>query len=296
MSQSQVVLLERAKGQYPVSIATSLALESLMNIHPDIQHETPPYGQMNRFWINLRTLHRNVVGACPTDVVSELDPKAVAETMKEEIEYIHQLVSEQSRQVAIQCYFCNYSDLAKRFPLAVLRHDTTAKQKRDTASMLLAVEHLLKLVEPYQVKDHELVRLYEQKIRSPYQGKALTVFFTHCAIDLLEARQFGECYLIESYTGAYKPRSRWYTKFLNGKDLPMIPFQPVFLQLFGDTVHFSPHDKKSRERIIEVAEKYRWSPTSTDALIRYSLEQLKDEYLKEVVLSMLNHVVPGGSM
>jgi hypothetical protein len=293
MSQSDVVLLERTKGQYPISIATSLALESLMNIHPELTHEVAPFGQMNRFWLNVRTLHRNILGACPTDVVSEIDPKAVAEVMREEIEFIHQLFNETGRPINVQCYYSNYRNQEKRFPLATLRYDTTDKQKRATASELLAIDHLLKLLAPYQVKDHELIRLFESHLRSPYTAKAHTVFFTHLPIDLLDAPQFGTSYLIESHTGAYKPRGQWYTKFYKGRELPMIPFQSVFLQVFGDAYMFSPHNVKTRQAIIDVAEKFKWTPTSTSDLIRYSINQMKDQYLAKLLLSSMDSVMPG---
>lgn len=285
MSQSDVVLLERTKGLYPISVATSLALESLFNIHPDITHEVPPHGQMNRFWINLRTMYRNIMGAVPSDVVSEIDPRAVAQVMFEEMEYIQDLFQEQTHVVEVQYYFCNYRNLEKRFPLAHVRFDRTEKQKHHTRHQLMTMEHLFKRIAPYQTKDHELVRLYEEKIKSPYPAKAHTVFLTHLAIDLLEAQQFGQVHLIESHTGAYKPRSLWYTKLYDGKHLSMIPFIPVFLQIFGDTTMFSPHpDKKLKSDLIELAKKYHWTPTSTTALIRHSLESMLNPYAKEILL------------
>ena len=287
MSQSDVVLLERTKGQYPISVATSLALESLMGIHPEIQHEVPPHGQMNRFWINLRTLYRNIMGAVPTDIVSEIAPEAVAQVMFEEMEFIQDLFHQHSHVVEIQYYFCNYRNLEKRFPLAHVRFDRTEKQKYHTRHQLMTMEYLFKRIAPYQVKDHELVRLYEEKIKSPYPEKAHTVFLTHLAIDLLESPHFGRTHLIESHTGAYKSRSLFYTKFFNGKDLPMIPFMSVFLQIFGDTTMFSPHpDKKLKSDLIELAKKHQWTPTSTVALIRYSLESMLNPYAKEILLHL----------
>lgn len=286
MSQSDVVLLERTKGQYPLSIATSLAIESLMNVHPEIKHDVEPYGQMSRIWINMRTLHRNILGACPNDLVSQIEPRAVADVLMEEVDQLREIFQNGGRPVDVQFYYCNYRDIEKQYPYAQIRYDRTEKQKAHTTALIAAMEKFIEKVKPYQNKDNPLVRLFEKGIISHYPEKAHTVFLTHLPIDLVNASDFGEAHLIESHTGAYKPRAQWYSKFYDGKELPMIPFNAVFLQIFGDKEMFSPLDKKARLSVIDMAKKYNWTPTSTSALLRYGINQILDEYLKQILLTM----------
>ena len=44
---------ERERGQIPLSIATSLAFESLLNIHEEIKHEKPIYLENKCIYINV---------------------------------------------------------------------------------------------------------------------------------------------------------------------------------------------------------------------------------------------------
>lgn len=66
---------EREKGKVPISIGTSLAFESLLNIHDDLKHKIPPYLETEVIWINVKTLFRNLWGAIPRirhDLVSDM--------------------------------------------------------------------------------------------------------------------------------------------------------------------------------------------------------------------------------
>lgn len=51
---------EREKGKVPISIGTSLAFESLLNIHDELKHKISPYLETEVIWINVKTLFRNL--------------------------------------------------------------------------------------------------------------------------------------------------------------------------------------------------------------------------------------------
>lgn len=53
----------RTKGQFPISIATSLALEGLFGILEDNKDPNPPWPDYTDLIINVRTLFRNLLGS-----------------------------------------------------------------------------------------------------------------------------------------------------------------------------------------------------------------------------------------
>jgi hypothetical protein len=276
-------ILDREFGQFPVSIATSLAIEGAVGIYPEKEtgiNELPKYQQI---WINLRTLFRNFHGAMPREDTIGLKTDPVAHAVLEEMGRLQEILTEKSNRMAkVVFYVSNYKDMAKKYPHASLREPKTDRQLEYDALQKKVITRLLEVLEKIGGVD---VRVFDRKITTKEQVRALII--THVVYDLVARDQFTELDLLESHTGVIKPRSQWYTKFIDGKTLPMIPFREDMLQIFGDSETFHPWPSKVRRQLIELAEQNRWTQLTTRDKIAYGIASLKDPFLKATLKDML---------
>lgn len=273
------LIAERAIGQFPISIATSLALESACGIHEDFPVNRAPLLDYPSLWVNIRTLIRNFVGSLDRGVASSLDPVAIAETILEEMHHISSIVAEYSEgRSSPFWYFSDYHGMEQKYKHAVIRRDNTEKQKEYTAFIQVAVQALLD-----QAGDQ--IKLFKLKLEPEQYPTALIL--TNYAYDLVEYRQFSKLALLESHTGKIKERAQWYTKYLDGRELSMIPFREDFLQVFGDKEHFRPMDIRLRKDLIEIATKYNWTAVTTKDKILYGINAMKNPYYKEILKDIL---------
>lgn len=276
-------VLDREFGQFPLSIATSLALEGATGIYPEREtgiNELPKYPQL---WINLRTLFRNMHGSIPREDLTSIAAEQYAQALFDEMERLVEIVSEKSNGASkVVFYVSNYKDMEKQYPHALLRKPKTDRQLGYDDAQKKSVTKLLEMLEKRGGMD---VRVFDRKIRNSEHLRALII--THYSFDLVAHNQFSELDLLESHTGVIKPRSQWYTKFIDGKTLPMIPFGETMLQIFGDSETFHPWPSKVRREIIELAEKHRWTQLTTRDKLSYNFEMLKDPFLKAVLKEML---------
>ncbi len=273
-------LEERALGQFPLSVATSLALESVCGIHPDHSFPEPPINDYREFWINVKTLFRNLVGALEKGDSQSALPVPMAETLIEEMETIKQIVAEYSSgRCAVVFYISNYEGMEKKYPRATLRMDNTQKQKFMTATYVKVIEALNK-IHP----EHGIL-LFKLKLEPKKFPRALIL--THIAYDLVSYPGFEKLTLVESHTGAIKDRDRWYTKYYNGREIPNIPFREDLLQVFGDSETFRPMAPAVKKDMIDLATKFRWSSITTRDKILFSIETLTNPYLRELIKSLM---------
>lgn len=271
------IIANRTIGQYPLSIATSLAVESAMGIHPEIVVNSPPIQRFEELWVNARTLFRNFMGSLPKDAMKALAAREIAEALVHEMEQISTIVP-----VKVVFYVSNYAQMEQKYaPWGVTRRDTTDNQRIYTAVQTETLQELLKLKPPFEFHGFEL------KLVTPRPNTKVLVL-THYPYDLLSHKNFGELTLLESHTGAIKGRTQWYTKYLNGKELPPMPFREDLIQVFGDAEHFRPGDPKLRKDLIELAKKYNWSAVSTYDKLIYGIEKLQNPYAVHVMKQIMS--------
>jgi hypothetical protein len=285
-SASSEVISSREVGQLPVSIGSSLGLESLLNIHPDIQHKTPPLTMgFQEVWINIRTLFRNLNGSLNREDAMSAMPNHIGDAILQEMETIAGIVNhETAERTRVVFYVSNYERMDKKYPRATLRVDSTPKQQIYTSTLHKAVQHVLDSLKGVKRQDYD-VCTFPLKLRPTSKKK--TLIMTHYAYDLLSYPEFGELVLLESHTGALKPRALWYTKYLNGKDLSMIPFREDFIQIFGDSEHFRPMAASLKKDLVELATASNWNQTTTTDRIRLCVDRLKNPWAKELVKSII---------
>lgn len=270
---------ERAVGQLPLSIATSLALESAFGIHPDIKVSSPPILQYNELWINLKTLFRNFEGSLLKNATVSI--QETADGMLEEVDKITELVTEYSRGKTKVVFFAsNYNGMVGKYKHAVIRGDTTLLQKDHTDRYNKAVGHVLKTHQ-----GDPQFRIFDRKLKG--EGLQKVLILTHIPYDLVSYKIFDSLTLLESHTGKIKERSSWHTKYLNGNELSIIPFREDLLQIFGDKETFKPMNIEFRNSIIAIAEKYKWSSATTTDKIRYGINTMANPYAKAVFNNLL---------
>jgi hypothetical protein len=266
-------LSEREIGKYPLSIATSLAIEGLTGINDNINEariRQPLLQNIPTLWVNVATLIRNMVGSVHKNETLLLNPNDIVPLIFQEMMIIKDIADQQTNFRAQVVYFVSkYEGLGRRYPHASIRSPNTDKQK--------ALHHLheetLALVMKKQVHQDYHIHAYDCKIVAPLQPKSFIL--THFPYDLLSANVFHELLLIESHTGKVKSRPAWHTKYYNGKTLVRIPFREDLLQIFGDSEFFSPLTSL-KNHILQVAEQDNWTWSTTRDKIKYSIDKIKD--------------------
>ena len=283
------LVTERELGQLPLSIGTSLGIESAFGVHPEIQVDSAPILEYQELWINIRTLFRNFIGALEKDAISRVDPGDIGEGIMQEMEVIADQVASVSKNgCRVVFYASNYDSVGKGLKQAhaVPKKDNTEKQKLYTIVLKKAIQYI------YDHMRHAVnlpfkVALFASKLSQPGDARNHVLIMTNYAYDLLSAKSFGSLTLLESHTGKIKKPPLWYTKYTGGKELAMMPFREDLLQVFGDSEHYRPMDIKLRKDLIEVATKYHWVWNTTPDKIRYGIQQIKNPYFREILLSML---------
>lgn len=264
----------------PLSIATGLAIESLLGVHPEIPVDRPPVLGTKLVMINLRTLIRNVHGALETEIKKIVTPQAIGLAVSEEMIIIESAINKTSEGRALVVFYaCSYQSLKRLFPNALLRFANTDLQLKYANLEKTALKYIL------DSQPHHDVRTFDVDIDGQYPD---TIIITHSPVDLLSRRHFEKLTLLESHTGAFKTHLQWNTKLTNGKDLVRIPFGRMSLQVFGDNgQHFSPMPNKIKDAVKDTAEKYLWTATTTHDKIVYGINKIEDQLVRSSILGLL---------
>jgi hypothetical protein len=277
-------IAERAVGQYPISIATSLAIESANGIHPEIPVSSAPILEYEELWVNVRTLFRNFMGSLEKVTAGVVHPEEIADSLDDEMEQISQIIAESSGgRCRVIYYVSNYGRLEQRYSFAVVRRDNTPKQMEYTA---IQTKTIAMMLEANKTRPHPIL-VFERKLIPANQPTPKVLLLTHYAFDLLSAKAFRSLTLLESHTGRLKDRALWYTKYSNGRDLVMLPFREDLLQIFGDSETFRPMDPKLRKEIIDIATRFHWTSVTTTDKVRLGIEFIQNPYHREVMKSIV---------
>lgn len=269
---------DRVIGAYPLSIATSLAIEGGLGNHPDRKVEGQPLLKYDAIWVNLKTLFRNLFNAIEKDRLGSVKAEDLYGALVQEIFQFRNIVQQESGgKIEVIYYMSDYRGMEYKYPKAILRTDTTPNQLGYTKAMIDTLG--------LYVKNHQgEYKSYALKMTDKDNRKLLIL--THYPYDLFAEAMPGRA-LLESHTGAVKERHLWYTKYLNGKELASIPFREDFIQIFGDQEHFRPLGLGMRKALLELANQYNWSSVTTLDKIRYGLSTMRDHYMKDQILSFL---------
>lgn len=271
-----ILSMDRKMGFYPISIPTSMALESLTNTGDFQKEGTPTIESCECLMVNLRTLVRNALNAFGKDY-----EKATIETLVdaviEDVSGIQQMLEYANLNVELKVYFCDYTDLPQRFANAKFNNPTTDRQVlyAETSAAVLA-----------QLKDTtisgETIHKSDWKLSSTKD----TFLLTHLPIDLLSVKDFKRLRLVESHTGRFKTQADFQTKLKLPKDTATIPFNGLTLQIFGDGATFGVYDPVVKKKVLEASIKNRWHLLTTETRIKDSLK-LTDKFTYELVKNLV---------
>ncbi|UCR74588.1 hypothetical protein [Serratia phage BUCT660] len=269
------VLSQRAVGELPISIGTALALEGLEKNISAGDSGNQRYGAL---WINIRTLYRNIYESVENIRRPLLTPKAIADTLIEEVQYIRRFASGKIDHV--QLYHREYADLLRRFPKAYIKVPNTPLQKQYDAFMNKTLDIVI-------ARDvDQSIEWDKGSILRGEPTKALII--THYPVDLLSRTKFTQLRLLESYTAAIKSKSQWNTKLTEGKNLKNMPFNDFTIQVFGDgPTQFLRMPIAIRRAVIDCAIKYKWTPMTTAEKIRQNIQWIPDKSIVELLREAL---------
>lgn len=271
----------RAQGQIPISIATSLALESLFGIMEDKPKTPAPILKFDALWINMRTLIRNIDGAIESGLNHNTGPLEYYKAMFSEMRIISAKISELGENApALKFYASSYKSLSRRWPKAMIRENTSDRAIRYAKlenTVLGFIDEDIKA----QRLSKEIVALYDMDLALHCKAGAL---ISHLPIDLLLATHGHFDALVESHTGAIKKKSDWNTKLRDGRKHPRIPFDKGMIQLFGDSANMlSPQTLDIRKKMDEIAEKFNWNSLTTKERILLCVKGSNEPILYELV-------------
>lgn len=277
-------LFERAVSAFPLSIGTSLALESIFIGRQDPydpERVAPVKININDYsdiLINVDTLIRNILSSVTSEVLISLSSDNVLEILVQEIEMITDIFNvEGSGIVKPTFYIRNYNKVKKEFNTKVVKF----REAKTSKQLKVASLHKDTLDNFEKPELHHLVEHTGKHVSNKKMGK--TIIITHYAVDLLDRSMFTELDLLESNTGDLKKRDRWYTKYYAGKTLTNIPFQKKLLSIFGDNDFIIPMPIGIRQDIITIANNHKWSPITTELKVHNDISlYVADKYFVTV--------------
>lgn len=259
-----VSMIDRVFGHYPVSIATSLALEGLFHTGEYNSDRPAPYLKYDTLLLNVRTIFRNAWNAFEGKT-DDVHYDVMRECVLQDIKTIQETVNAVSPTTICVPYLCKYKTLNKKYPNANFRNPNTPNQLHYNAVENDVYTKAEEMFEDLISFDTEL------------SGETETLLLTHMPLDLLSYKKFPRMALLESHTGKVKTRVEWASKLQNKPK--GIPFYRCTLQMFGDGVMFGPQELKVRRVLLKTAEKYTWSATTTTEKMFENLRMANEPHL-----------------
>lgn len=272
----------REKGHYPISIGTSLALESAFGHYPERPPvNPPPITGVRNLWINIRTLVRNYVGSMEATARERVRADDLLIGLQEEMSILESVIASGTQGMcSVVFYVCDYSRITSTFSNAWFKVANTAKQKAAVSLENAVVKGVLNTPLSQDVRKFN----YELVATGSHPESFL---ISHYPIDLLSRKYFDGLTLLESHTGAIKHPGLWGSKLHTVKDATNIPFNRFTLQLFGDNVLFIPGPGHLRELILKLAKMDGWTNVTTMEKIRWTIGHVPNDIERGALLSLM---------
>lgn len=281
-------LSARAVSSFPISIGTSLALESIFDTTVLVYDESrplPPKVDINQYqeaWFNLATLFRNLAAAVNGDVFRTSHPNDLADVLDQEIDVIQNLFQSEGKNVCKPVFYhCSYEKLHKKADghHYSVRTDNTVSQKAYADLLMKTMKVIDSRTDQFLEFDSELTP----------KDQFSTLIMTHIPWDLLSYKRFRSLALLETHTGKLKNRYQWNTKYfpIPGKDMSILPFTKQLLKIFGDKVQIQPALAKLRNLVYDVAVKGQWTSMTGQEKINMDFNlYIKEPYVLEHLRSL----------
>lgn len=259
-------IADRVKGHIPISIASSLAIESLSGTG-EFTGERVKLLKFNSVWISINTVYRNLVGSIDKQYLKSLSPSLLLDFISEELSIIETALKKVKPSLKIVFYYRDYTQLAKQFPLAKLKTPRTDKQ-------FIAMELEQLTLKQFLNQDFLHHNLDIRKTNRLEDKTANSLILTHHSVDLLDYKQFGKLELIESHTGSLKKPLEWNTKLTKIEGIDRLPFNRLTIQVLGDkSTDFLSYGIKEKRALMDIAKKGRWRPNTTRDKIHHTFQK-----------------------
>lgn len=282
----------RNMGTYPVSIATSRALEGIFGIHEDINYPLNnkyPYKKFAQLAINYRTMIRNIIGSVNSQAADSFTPEILIILIAEEMSLINEIVASASRNnLEVIYYTAGYGpSTLKYLPYANLKSPKTTiqlKERQLENDVLAGLTQLRRLNNPPVILPEGALSNLSGDIPTFSQRLEVSkgvLYLTHLPLDILKTPK-GRKALLESHTGKVKGEQDMISK-LRGKP-KNIPFDIMTIQMFGDTgMTLDSHNSKLRKELSELGEKKGWNATTTESRIKGEIKRNASKELSTLV-------------
>lgn len=285
-----IILASRTTSAYPVSIGTSLALESAFSSGSEPYDKDRTIPQMvnlikyHELWFNVGTLFRNMYSCLPSSDAEKVSYGDYAQALLEEMEFIKDLVQRDTHgRMKAVFYVANYSHLTKLKDGTLLREQSTPKQSYYKFLHDHAIKAVLGYLQKNDLVDGIKVKIHDKYVE-PTRGSPSVIILTHVPYDLVRYSKFMKLDLLESHTGILKNRSGWHTKLMGQAMNANVPFSERMLKTFGDSAMFRPQAIKIKGAIIELGHSRRWTYMTTDAKVKSDVSSIFDNTIRETVL------------
>lgn len=267
-------LLERAVGQIPVSIGTSLAFEGYLGTHPANPKQPVDVKSVKEIWVNLRTMARNLWEAVPSNEKANVNPAAAVDVLMQEVQTIPVALAQAGARAKVRFYIAAKDSIKWLFPKSTFKEAKTPKQMAYEVYERYASIELLS-----RMKDEGLEVIEIGKKPPPSEGTI--ALLTHYPHELLWKDNFQRLLLLESNTGKFKPWQLWYTKLHNVKEDTPMPFSKFTLQVFGDGVELLPQPRNITGQLRLMAQNRKWSPVTAESKVYHDINSHGSKELKE---------------
>jgi hypothetical protein len=259
------ILVNRPMSGFPVSIATSLALETLFTptiAVADESREVPEKvdpSTYDLYLLNVSTILRNLIQSVPWRDLSTVNRKDVADAFLEEIDFLTGFFS--AAGLNAKFYWNSYS-----YPLKTYAD----KIRKPTTPQQMAIAQLMDYCTGL-VRKQDDVLTFSKDLHVDRGAKCLLL--SHVPWDLLSYGNFHKLDLLESHTGRVKSRKDWNTKYfpIKDKDFSFLPFMEYLLVKLGDGVLFTPDPLKERLELWEVLKKKRVHPLMSELSLGFMM-------------------------
>lgn len=280
----RMILDSRATSGFPLSIGTSLALESLFKptqepYDPNREiPKIPPLEHWDYHYFNLETLIRNIVSSIDRAVYNQvrLSIKDITLTLEEEIAFIMDLYMNEPHNGTVTPIF--------------YWHDHGQLKKYEKKYLKLRPRNRSKVeLEEIYTKVHKTIHKSLKPLKSNYRvfkggfdksSENRVLITTHYPVELTEQCSrdgiFKSIDLLESHTGVLKDRSDLWTKYFDAKrnnGLNILPLCIELLLFLGDNIEIKPHNKRFRDAILDAAKHHNFTPNTTRYKIRALLKR-----------------------
>ena len=265
-------MIEREVGEIlTISVGTAIALEALMKSEKPIKHE--------HIFLNVRTLFRNFHGA-----IDDAEGKQLKRLKDEFLDELGQIKTAVETAIPGEItpvfYICSNASMSKMFKHAKLKAPSTSRQKNYASLERKVMEFIME--SPLKRK----IKIFDCVING---NNSKSLIMTHYPLELLSFKEFRSLELLESHTGVIKGRSEWNSKLTNPDAYRNLPFNILTLQLIGDqATQFNSLGAKYIKPIIEVSQKNNWTTATTNAKVKFDLDNYYDKLLVNLMKEMLS--------